>query len=61
MFIRVASLIAAAIAIAAIFSPAANADVGLMTGLGVGRLTISSGPYDDCPPGTYQNKNGDCM
>lgn len=57
MFVRAATLIGAA----AIFSSAAHADVGFMTGFGAGRFTISSGPYDDCPPGTYQNKNGDCV
>src|SRR5260370_34665494 len=61
MFVRVATLIAAAVGATAIFSSAAYADVGSITGLGAGRLTISSGPYDDCPPGTYQNKNGDCV
>ncbi len=32
-----------------------------MTGLGAGKLPISSGPYDDCPPGTYRAKSGDCV
>lgn len=57
MFFSVAILIGAAL----IFPSAANADVGFLTGLGVGGSAISSGPYDDCPPGTYQNKNGDCV
>ena len=60
MFFRVATLIAAGGA-AAFFPSAAHADVGFLTGLGIGWSAISSSPYDDCPPGTYQNKNGDCV
>jgi hypothetical protein len=62
MFVRVATLIAAAAAAAA-FPSVAHADVALMTGLGAdaGTLTISAGPYDDCPPGTYRAKSGDCV
>jgi hypothetical protein len=61
MFVRVATLIAATIAAVAVFSFVAHADVGFMTGLGGGGLTISSSPYDDCPPGTYRAKSGDCV
>lgn len=61
MLVRVATLIAAAVGAAAIFSSAANTTVGFMTGLGGGGLRISSGPYDDCPPGTYRAKSGDCV
>jgi hypothetical protein len=63
MFVRVAPLIAAVIAAPAI-SSGADADVGFITGLGTGtgRSTISSsGPYDDCPSGTYRAKSGDCV
>jgi Protein of unknown function (DUF3761) len=61
MFIRAATLIAATIAAVAVFPIAAHAEVGFITGLGAGRLPISSGPYDDCPPGTYRAKSGDCV
>lgn len=61
MFVRVATLIAAALGAAAIFLSAAYADMGFTTGLGVGGLTFSAGPYDDCPPGTYRAKSGDCV
>lgn len=57
MFIRVATVIAAA----AIFPSAAQGGVGLMTGLGAGKLPSSAGPYDDCPPGKYRAKSGDCV
>ena len=61
MFVRVAILTAAAVGAAAIVPAAAHAEVGFFPGLGVGGSAISSGPYDDCPLGTYQNKNGDCV
>jgi Protein of unknown function (DUF3761) len=61
MFVRSATLIAAAVGAAAIFPSATYAGVGFISGWGVGGFSISSGPYDDCPPGTYQNKNGDCV
>jgi Protein of unknown function (DUF3761) len=61
MFVCVATLIAAAVGAAAIFPFTGHADVGLMTGSGAGGLTVSSGPYDDCPPGTYRAKGGDCV
>jgi hypothetical protein len=61
MFVRAATLIAAAVGAAAIFPFTGHADVGFMTGMGAGRLSISSGPYDDCPPGTYRAKSGDCV
>ena len=61
MFVRVATLIATAVGVAATNPSAACADVGFMTGLGTEQLTLSSGPYDDCPTGTYENKAGDCV
>jgi hypothetical protein len=61
MFVRVATLIAASVGAAAIVLSAACAGVGFGTGLGVGGLPISSGPYDECPPGTYRAKSGDCV
>src|ERR1700743_2314386 len=57
MSVRVATLIAAVVSAAAIF-PLTGC---VMAGLGGGRLTISSGPSDDCPPGTYRAKSGDCV
>jgi hypothetical protein len=57
MLVRVATLIAAAVGAAAILPLSGY----VMTGLGGGGLTISSGPYDDCPPGTYRAKSGDCV
>jgi hypothetical protein len=62
LLVRVATLIAAAVGAAAIgVASPAHADVGFMTGLGGGGSTTSSGPYDDCPPGTYRAKSGDCV
>jgi hypothetical protein len=52
---------AAAIAVVAIFPSPAYAGVGFISDSGGGGLTISSGPYDDCPPGTYRAKSGDCV
>lgn|SRR5882757_9771616 len=56
-----AIITAAAMAVVAIFLSPAYAGVGFISGSGVGGLTISSGPYDDCPPGTYRAKSGDCV
>jgi hypothetical protein len=61
MHVRLATRIAAAVGAAAIFPFTGHADVGFMTAMASSRLTLSSGPYDDCPPGTYQSKNGDCV
>jgi hypothetical protein len=52
----------AAIAALAMGLPIApNADVRFVAGLGARGSTTASGPYDDCPPGTYQNRDGDCV
>lgn len=52
-------LAAMAIAAAAIgLSGTAHADVS--PGFGAAGLP-TSGPYDECPSGTYENSNGDCV
>jgi hypothetical protein len=54
------AIVAAGVGAATIFASAAHVEVKFIAG-SHGKTLISSGPYDDCPPGTYRNKIGDCV
>ena len=55
------ALVGAAVVAAAVgFAATANADVGLVAGLGIGGVATSPGPFRQCPAGTYKNSDGGC-